>query len=41
MKVLVIGSIGVAGRKVIPRLVQNGFEVTIMLRSKKDIQRLA
>ena len=38
MKVLVIGSTGVAGRKVIPRLVQNGFEVTAMVRNEKDIQ---
>ncbi len=39
MKVLVIGSTGVAGRKVIPRLVQSGFEVTAMVRSEKDIER--
>jgi len=39
MKVLVIGSTGVAGRKVIPRLVQRGFEVTAMVRSEKDIQK--
>ena len=39
MKVLVIGSTGVAGRKVIPRLVENGFEVTAMVRNEKDIQK--
>jgi len=39
MKVLVIGATGVAGRKVIPRLMQSGFEVTAMVRSEKDIER--
>ncbi len=39
MKVLVIGSTGVAGRNIIPQLVSAGHTVTAMIRNQEDLEK--
>ncbi len=38
MKVLVIGSTGVLGRNVVPRLVENGHEVRALVRRQEQAE---
>lgn len=39
MNVLVIGSTGVAGKKVIPQLISAGHNVCAMVRNEKDLEK--
>lgn len=39
MKVLVVGSTGVAGRNIVPQLISAGHSVTAMVRNQKDLKK--